>query len=171
MQRIGLAVVLAIGLSLVPLAVETQQTGKTYRVGLILTTSPVAVMAGPNPAHPSPEPSSTRCATAATCEVIVVPVNSIVQDAKRVTSAVPIIMAGSSAPVEAGLVASLARPGGNVTGLTIDTGPELEAKRLQILKEVLPHVSRVAYVGTKADWASERGLSMRAAARALAVNC
>src|SRR5262245_38015442 len=45
-------------------------------------------------------------------EVIVVTVNSTVRDAKRVTTAVPIVMAGSSAPVEAGLVASLARPGG-----------------------------------------------------------
>src|SRR4029450_7599682 len=52
MRLIGLAVVLALSLSLVPLAVEAQQTGKNYRVGLILTTSPVAVMAGPNPAHP-----------------------------------------------------------------------------------------------------------------------
>ncbi len=103
-------------------------------------------------------------------EVIVVPVNSMVRDAKRVTTAVPIVMAGSNAPVEAGLVASLARPGGNVTGLTTDTGPELEAKRLELLKEGLPRVSRVAYVGTKADWASERGLSIRAAARALGVN-
>jgi ABC-type uncharacterized transport system substrate-binding protein len=201
MRRIGLAVILTLSLSLVSLAVEAQQAGKTYRVGLILTTSPVAVMAGPNPAHPftrafldemrnrgyvegqnfslerrSLEGNAERGSEVVAelvrlkVEVIVVPVNSIVRDAKRVTTAVPIVMAGSSAPVEAGLVASLARPGGNVTGLTTDTGPELEAKRLQILKEVLPHVSRVAYVGTKADWASEPGLSMRAAARALAVN-
>ena len=79
-------------------------------------------------------------------------------------------MAGSTAPVKAGLVASLARPGGSITGLTTDTGQELEAKRLEILREGIPRVSRVAYVGTKADWTSERGLSTRAAARALAVH-
>ena len=63
--------------------------------------------------------------------------------AKDATSTIPIVMAVSAAPIEAGLVASLARPGGNVTGLSV-MAPELGGKRLELLKEVLPNVSRVA---------------------------
>lgn len=63
--------------------------------------------------------------------------------AKQATGTIPIVMASVGDPVGAGLVASLARPGGNITGLTnIDVG--LAAKRLEILKEVLPKLSRVA---------------------------
>jgi putative ABC transport system substrate-binding protein len=63
--------------------------------------------------------------------------------AKRATSTIPIVIPATTDPVGAGLVASLARPGGNVTGLSI-LGPELAEKRLQLLKESIPRVSRVA---------------------------
>ena len=63
--------------------------------------------------------------------------------AKRVTNTVPIFMQGISDPVLSGLVPSLARPGGNVTGHT-DTGPELDAKRLELFKQVVPKATRVA---------------------------
>jgi putative ABC transport system substrate-binding protein len=62
---------------------------------------------------------------------------------KQATSAIPIVMGGVIGPVERGLVASLAQPGGNVTGVT-STPIEFEGKRLQLLKEALPTVSRVA---------------------------
>ncbi len=65
--------------------------------------------------------------------------------AKRATSTIPIVIPATTDPVGAGLVASLARPGGNVTGLSI-LGPELAEKRLQLLKESIPRVSRVAVV-------------------------
>jgi putative ABC transport system substrate-binding protein len=63
--------------------------------------------------------------------------------AMQATKTIPIVMASSADPVAAGLVASLARPGENVTGFTI-LGPELEGKRLALLKEAVPNVSRVA---------------------------
>ena len=63
--------------------------------------------------------------------------------AQRATSTIPIVMASSFFPVEDGLVASLARPGGNVTGLTQEAGEEV-AKRLQLLREVVPKLTRVA---------------------------
>jgi ABC-type uncharacterized transport system substrate-binding protein len=63
--------------------------------------------------------------------------------AKNATTVIPIIMAVASDPVGTGLVASLARPGGNITGLS-GFGPELSAKRLELLKEIVPGLSRVA---------------------------
>jgi putative tryptophan/tyrosine transport system substrate-binding protein len=90
--------------------------------------------------------------------------NAMAQEMKRVMSTVPIVMATSSDPVQAGIVASLARPGGNITGFTIDTGPEFEAKKLQLLKEALPDATLVAYLGPKQGWESPEGKSIRAAA-------
>jgi putative ABC transport system substrate-binding protein len=63
--------------------------------------------------------------------------------AMKATTTIPIVMGNSIDPVGAGLVATLARPGGNVTGLTQDTGDELNGKRLELLKEILPNISRV----------------------------
>ena len=62
--------------------------------------------------------------------------------AKRVTTSIPIVMAAAGDPVRAGLVASLSRPGGNITGFSV-VGPELDAKRLSMLRELLPGSQRV----------------------------
>ena len=67
--------------------------------------------------------------------------------AKQATSTIPIVMTQDSDPVGAGFVASLARPGGNITGLS-SYAPELSGKRLEILKEITPRLSRVAVLGT-----------------------
>ena len=63
--------------------------------------------------------------------------------AKKATTTIPVVMVGVGDPVRSGLVASLARPGGNLTGLSL-MNPEISGKRLQLLKEVVPKVSRVA---------------------------
>jgi putative ABC transport system substrate-binding protein len=84
--------------------------------------------------------------------VIVSVANWITTNAKAATTSIPIVMAGNGTPVEEGLVASLARPGGNVTGLADDTGPDVHPKRLQLLKEIAPHISRVAFIGTPGFW-------------------
>jgi putative tryptophan/tyrosine transport system substrate-binding protein len=65
--------------------------------------------------------------------------------AKEATATVPIVMIGIGDPVRAQLVASLAQPGGNITGNTI-LGPDLSPKRLQLLKEVIPSVTRLAFL-------------------------
>ena len=75
--------------------------------------------------------------------VIVVSGTGPTSAAKRATSTIPIVMAQSSDPVGSGVIASLARPGGNVTGLTT-IAAELSGKRLELLKEASPSVSRVA---------------------------
>jgi putative tryptophan/tyrosine transport system substrate-binding protein len=63
--------------------------------------------------------------------------------AGKITTTIPIVMAGGRDPVEAGLAASLAHPGGNVTGVT-NLAPELLGKRLELLKDAVPRISRVA---------------------------
>jgi putative ABC transport system substrate-binding protein len=68
--------------------------------------------------------------------------------AKEATSTVPIVMTQIGDPVGSGFVASLARPGGNITGLSI-LAPELSGKRLDLLKEIVPNLSRVASSGLR----------------------
>jgi len=83
---------------------------------------------------------------------VIVAVNSpSVIAAKRATQTIPIVMPVSSDPVGDGLVASLARPGGNITGLSL-MSPELGAKRLQLLKEALPKLSRPVAVLWNPDY-------------------
>ena len=76
-------------------------------------------------------------------DVIVVAFTPSVSAAKRATSTIPIVMAIAGDPVGTGLVASLAHPGGNITGMSQLNSPELAGKRLEFLKEVLPNLSRV----------------------------
>jgi len=85
--------------------------------------------------------------------------------AKNATSAIPIVFWAVADPVRAGLVSSLARPGGNITGLT-SFGPELDGKRLELLKETFPKITRVAYF--RETTAPETGsIEIQAAASAL----
>ena len=77
-------------------------------------------------------------------DVIVTGSNPHVIAAKQATTTIPIVMVYVRDPVGAGLVASVSRPGGNVTGLSMDVGAEIAGKRLALLKEVVPRLSRVA---------------------------
>jgi putative ABC transport system substrate-binding protein len=83
-------------------------------------------------------------------EVIVTAAVPAIRAAKEATSTIPIIMAVVVDPVATGLVASLARPGGNITGLSLMT-PELVGKQLEMLKEVVPKASRVAVLWNPAN--------------------
>ena len=76
-------------------------------------------------------------------DVIVATNDTAIAAIRRETHTIPIVMVFSSDPAGAGFVASLARPGGNVTGLS-NLSPELSAKRLELLREVVPGISRVA---------------------------
>jgi putative ABC transport system substrate-binding protein len=76
-------------------------------------------------------------------DVIVAPATPAVQAAKQATTTIPIIFPGVADPVAFGFVISLARPGGNITGLT-NFSPELSGKRVELLKEALPQISRLA---------------------------
>jgi putative ABC transport system substrate-binding protein len=76
---------------------------------------------------------------------VIVTVESAVFAAKEVTSAIPIVFAIAVEPVGAGMVASLSRPGGNITGLSTQT-PDLAGKRIELLREVLPDLRRLAVI-------------------------
>ena len=80
-------------------------------------------------------------------DIIVTTGPIVTRAAKEATSTIPIVMTNEGDPVGTGFVASLARPGGNITGLS-SLAPELGGKRLELLKEIIPQLSRVAVFGT-----------------------
>ena len=76
-------------------------------------------------------------------DVIIAAFTPSVSAAKRATSTIPVVMAIAGDPAGTGLVASLSRPGGNITGMSLQNSPELAGKRLELLKEAFPGLSRV----------------------------
>ena len=102
-------------------------------------------------------------------DVIVTATTPGIRAAKNATTTIPIVMATSGDPVGFGFVASLARPGGNVTGSSL-FAPELSAKRLELLKETLPRAQRVAVLLNPDNSINERNLpAMERTARSLKV--
>jgi putative ABC transport system substrate-binding protein len=156
---------LALSVALVPLAVGAQPAGKVPRIGALVVASrgfaPVegfrqglrelGYVEGRNIAveYRYAEGKADRYGDLAAemvklePDVIVVWGTELAQTVRRATAKVPIVLALGDRPVEMGLVADLARPGGNVTGLTT-MSYELSAKRLELLKEILPSLARVA---------------------------
>jgi putative ABC transport system substrate-binding protein len=87
--------------------------------------------------------------------------------AKKASATIPIVFAASSDPVGAGLVSSLARPSGNITGLSL-MAPDLGGKRLELLKQVFPKIARVAFLWQSSGTRGDQELTeMEAAAKAL----
>jgi ABC-type uncharacterized transport system substrate-binding protein len=102
-------------------------------------------------------------------DVIVAAINPQLAAAKRATTTIPIVMVHADDPVEAGYVASLARPGGNITGLTFEASTESEGKRLEILKEIVPRLARVAILRQVDTGSAESFAGIEVAARRLGV--
>jgi len=146
-----------------PIIARAQQQGRIPRIGIIYPGAQwdlfrqglrdLGYIEGRNIAieYRSAEETTDRLAATAT-ELAQLPVDVIVtfgspptQAAKQATTTIPIVMVSIGDPVRAGFVASLAHPGGNITGNTI-LGPELAAKRLQLLKLAVPTMSRVAFL-------------------------
>jgi putative tryptophan/tyrosine transport system substrate-binding protein len=101
-------------------------------------------------------------------DVLVVVSTPAVRAAKQATKMIPIVMVTTVDPVTAGLVDSLARPGGNVTGLTLLTS-DLNGKRLELLKEIAPKISRVGFLLQDSTAQGIRFKEYEAAARALKI--
>ena len=160
--------------ALLPVAAYAQTPAKPRRVGLLMSTTPVAaahivaafadglrerghvegkdVVLEYRWAEGKPERFAELAADLVQqrVDVIVASSQAPALAAKRATKTIPIVMVNATDPVEAGLVASLARPGGNVTGLSQHLTPEIRGKQLQLLKEALPKVSRVAVLRSPA---------------------
>ena len=93
-------------------------------------------------------------------ELIVTGTNPVVLAFNTITSSIPVV-AFMIDPLKAGLVASLARPGGNLTGITLDPGIEIWGKRLELLKEAVPSTARTAFLGMREGWEGSFGQAMR----------
>jgi putative ABC transport system substrate-binding protein len=100
-------------------------------------------------------------------EVIVSNLNSLVKAFTMATTTIPIV-AITADPIASGLVASLAHPGGNLTGVSIDPGIEIVAKRLQILKDAMPQAAKVVYLLSNA-WDNQTGSLYREAGQQLGI--
>jgi len=169
MRRIGLAVVLTIGLLATPVAVEAQTAPKLPRIGILSAFSPdwwqrpflVALrelgwIEGQNIMieRRLAEGRLDRLPALATdlvrlnVDLILATGGAEIVAAKYATTTIPIVMAPSLDAVEQGFVASLARPGGNVTGATSMTS-EISRKRLELLKETVPKIVRTAILQCK----------------------
>jgi putative tryptophan/tyrosine transport system substrate-binding protein len=159
---------------LTPTAGYPQTLAKAARVGLLMTTTPVAAshivvafadglrafgyLEGKSLileyrwAEGRPERFDDLVADLIRqrVDVIVASSQAAALAAKRATRTIPIVMVNATNPVEAGLVASFARPGGNVTGLSQQITPEIRRKHLQLVKELLPKASRVAVLRSPA---------------------
>ncbi len=108
------------------------------------------VIIEPRITEPKAAPDILREMVERSADVIVVGGARWLHDAARAaTPAIPIVTLFQDDPVKGGLIASMSRPGGNLTGVAQTTGPEFFAKRLQLLLEIAPNASRVALVGPR----------------------
>jgi putative ABC transport system substrate-binding protein len=102
-------------------------------------------------------------------DVIVTGTNPVVIAFKAATSTIPVV-AFMLDPLKAGLVTSLARPGGNLTGITLDAGIEIWGKRLQMLKEAIPSTAKAAFLGMRGGWEGSSAQVLRDAAGRLGIS-
>ena len=93
-------------------------------------------------------------------DLIVTGTNPVVLAFGAATSAIPVV-AFMLDPLKAGLVASLARPGGNLTGITLDAGIEIWGKRLELLREAVPSTAKAAFLGMRDGWEGSFGQALR----------
>jgi ABC-type uncharacterized transport system substrate-binding protein len=151
-----------------PLSVRAQPTVKVYRVGLVFSGGrdfweldsnvpnaealseglrDLGYVQGHNLALSwrSAEGKGNKRAAEIGTELIQNGIDVIVVDMG--SSTVPILMTASLDPVAQGVATNLARPGGNVTGISVQAGPQFDTKRMQLLKDSVPNLSRVAFLG------------------------
>jgi putative ABC transport system substrate-binding protein len=188
---VGLALVIALTFALGGAVVQAQQPARIPRIGILMPTSgsvfPARVQAfrqrlrehgyveGKNILieYRDAEGKGERLPDLV-AELVRLKVDIIVTvgpgatlAAKKASGTIPIVFASASDPVGTGLVSSLARPGGNITGLSLMV-PDLDGKRLELLKEAFPKVARVAFLRNPSGARGNLALAtMEAAAKAL----
>jgi len=168
MTALALLITLALSLLVAPLAARTQPVGKLPRIGVLGYGTPpgepgrgvqrfrqglrdlgyvegqtIALEVRGAEDHPERYPDLAAALIRLPVDIIVAGDTAAALAAKHATSTIPIVIAVGDDPVRDGVVASLARPGGNITGLSIMV-PELTGKRLELLTEAVPGLSRVA---------------------------
>ena len=193
LNTIGFILTFALSVISTPLTADAQQTGKVHRIGFLI---PAASTLAPLRLEPFRQglnelgyvegrnvviearwaegkierlPELAAELVRLKVDIIVAAATPAVQAAKNATSTIPIVMVDPGDPVRTGLVTSLARPGGNVTGLSSVT-PDIAAKQLQLLTEAVSNVASVAFLWNSANPAA--GLALKetqAAARTLGV--
>ncbi len=197
-RAVGLGVLcLAVAPLGLPLHVGAQQAGKTLRVGCLVSNRPDSPQVAPyydafeaslrqhgwkpgvnvhldyRASEGNPQRLDEHAAELVQAKVDVILVVSYphIVAARRATSTIPIVMVAVSNPVGFGFIDSLAHPGGNVTGMTFDPGPELNSKPMQHLKEMRPGLSRlmVLRVPSSPGWAQLEP-SARESARLLQIS-
>jgi putative ABC transport system substrate-binding protein len=191
LRSAGLPLLVILTTLFVPLAAQAQQAGKVPRIGFLGSTSPSDASArldafrqglrelgwaeGKNIVieYRWAEGRQERFTDLAAelvrlkVDVIIAPISAAALAAKNATTTIPVVMLVVGDPVRLGVVASLARPGGNITGLT-SVGDELFPKQLELLKEAVPRVSRVAVLWNPANPSHGPSLkSIEVAARSL----
>jgi putative ABC transport system substrate-binding protein len=165
---------------------QAQQTGKVYRIAFAHPTAPVAdinqaskgslvipaifeeltrlgYVEGRNllierysgEGRAAHYPELARAAVNRNPDLIIAISNNLVLDFKAATTTIPIV-GGFGFAVETGIVASLARPGGNITGASINVGPDEWPKRIQLLQQVVPQAKRLAFLQSRA-WREKYG--------------
>ena len=191
-KRAALAVTLALGFLVTPLAADAQPSAKVPRIGFLGPESAadwsgtmelfrqglraLGHIEGQNmsiewrfvgPADRLPDAAAELVRL--NVDVIVTVTTPAALAAKRATTTIPIVMSGVASPVELGLVSSMARPGGNATGITNNPGPDMFAKQLQLLKEAAPKISRIAVLMTSHEVEVAYLAAMQGAAPTLGV--
>lgn len=173
-KRRTVVVALVLGVLSAPLVTAAQQAGKVYRIGVLSVNSRPASLhfieafeqglrdrgyvEGRNIAleyrfaegRPERLPDMGVELVRLKVDLIVAANDGHVRAARQATTTIPIVMFLAADPVGEGLVESLARPGGNITGLTTDVTLETWGKRLQLLKDLAPKISRVAVLSNSA---------------------
>jgi putative ABC transport system substrate-binding protein len=186
-RTLGLIVIVALTILAVPLAAEVPQVANIPRVGFLDAGHPglplafrqglhalgyregetVIVERRSWEGHPERAPELLAELVRLKVDVLVVAGSRLVAAAQEATSTIPIVMIAGGDPVTTGLIASFARPGGTLTGLTVHH-PEFSGKTLELLKETLPHLARVALLlEARGDPAAVR--QMERAAQALSL--
>jgi putative tryptophan/tyrosine transport system substrate-binding protein len=182
-----------------PLAARAQQVTKTYHIALVRPSLPVAEMTETSEASPFyPEvfkelrrlgyvegvnlvvsrysgegreeryPELCREVVRANPDVIVTASSRLVLGFKVATATIPVV-AVMADPVVFGIVTSIAHPGGNITGVSVEAGTDIWGKRLQVLREAVPTASMVGFLGSRQDWNLPKVDALRETARQLGI--
>jgi len=199
MRRRDFTKVIAVSAAGWPHAAHAQQTTKAYRIALVHPSVSIADMSenGGNPYFPaffkelrrlgyiegvnlvvtrySGEgreerfPDLCHEVVRTNPDIIVTAASRLVLSFKAATDTIPVV-ATMADPVPFGIVTNIARPGGNITGVSVEAGLDIWSKRLQILREAVPTASKVGFLGSRQIWSLPQVNALREAAQQLGIS-